>query len=85
MLEAHVPQRAAGHVAAPKPTSAGRCGPETLDKWQHQSSLQLGGEAWSHFTRGSVGAHLSREARSGAIGHVAASEPISTGRSGLEL
>jgi hypothetical protein len=31
----------------------------------------------SHRTRGSAGAHISREARSGAIGHVAAPEPTS--------
>jgi hypothetical protein len=30
-------------------------------------------------TRGSVGAHLSREVRFGAIGHVAAPEPTSFG------
>jgi hypothetical protein len=40
----------------------------------------LGGEVQSHRTCGSTGAHLSREARSGAIGHVAALEPTSAGR-----
>jgi hypothetical protein len=38
----------------------------------------------SHVTRGSVRAHLSQEARSGAIGHMAASELTSAGKRGLE-
>jgi uncharacterized protein YqgV (UPF0045/DUF77 family) len=45
---------------------------------------QPGGEVQRHRTRGSAGAHLSREVRSGAIGHVAALEPTSAGRQGLE-
>jgi hypothetical protein len=40
---------------------------ELWDTWQRRSLPQSGGEVWSHRTRGSVGAHLSREARSGAI------------------
>jgi hypothetical protein len=36
-------------------------------------------------TRGSTGAHLSKEVRSGAVGHVAAPEPTSVGRCGLNL
>jgi hypothetical protein len=35
--------------------------------------------------RGSTGAHLGKEVRSGAVGHVAALEPTSTGRCGLKL
>jgi hypothetical protein len=84
MLESHGQQGAAGHMAAPEPTSAERRGPEPRDTWQRRSPPQRGGEVRSHETHGSVGAHLSREARSGAIGHVAASEPISAGRRGPE-
>jgi hypothetical protein len=41
-----------------------------------------GGSARSHGTRGSTGAHLVREARSGAEGHVAAPELTSAWRRG---
>jgi hypothetical protein len=44
----------------------------------------LRGKVRSHSTRGSTGVHLSWEVRSGAIGHVAAPEPISAGRRGPE-
>jgi hypothetical protein len=50
------------------------------DMWQRRSSPQQGGKVQSYRTRGSVKAHLSREVRSGAIGHVAALEPTSAGR-----
>jgi hypothetical protein len=43
----------------------------------------LGGRAQSHGTHGSTGAHLVREATSGAEGHVAAPELTSTRRRGL--
>jgi hypothetical protein len=42
-----------------------------------------GDRAQSHGTRGSAGAHLDREARSGAEEHVAASELNSVRRRGL--
>jgi hypothetical protein len=42
-----------------------------------------GGRARSHGTRGSIGAHLVREARSGVEGHVAAPELTSTRRRSL--
>jgi hypothetical protein len=42
-----------------------------------------GGRAWSHVTRGSVGAHLGREARPEAEEHVAAPELNSARRRGL--
>jgi hypothetical protein len=74
-----------GHMAAPEPTSAGRRGPELRNTWQRQSSTQQGGEARGHVTRGSTGAHLSKEVRSDAAGHVAAPEPTSAGRCGLKL
>jgi hypothetical protein len=44
-----------------------------------------GGRAQSHGARGSAGAHLGREIRSGAAGHMAALEPTSAGRCGLKL
>jgi hypothetical protein len=44
-----------------------------------------GGRAQSHVTHGSAGAHLGREVRSGATGHMAALEPTSAGRCGLKL
>jgi hypothetical protein len=44
-----------------------------------------GGRARKHGTRGSTGAHLVREARSGAEGHMAAPELTLSGKQGLEL
>jgi hypothetical protein len=85
MLEVRGPQRASGHVAASEPTSPRRRGPELYDTWQRRSSPQPGGEVRSHMTRVSVKAHLSWEARSRAIGHVAALEPTSAWRRGPEL
>jgi hypothetical protein len=76
---------AMGHVIAPEPTSIGRRGPELRNTWQRRSSTQQGGEARGHVTRGSTGAHLSKEVRSGAVGHVVAPEPTSTERYGLKL
>jgi hypothetical protein len=43
------------------------------------------GRARSRGTRGSTGAHLSKEARFGAAGHVVAPEPTSVGRCGLKV
>jgi hypothetical protein len=57
---------------------------EPRDTWQRRSPTQSGGEVRSHRTHGSVRAHLNREARSRAIGHVAASEPTSAERRDLE-
>jgi hypothetical protein len=76
---------AMGHVAAPEPTSAGSRGPELRNTWQRRNSTQQGGEVWGHKTRGSTRAHLNKEVRSGAVGHVAALEPISAGRCGPKL
>jgi hypothetical protein len=64
-----------GHVAAPEPSRVGRQGPEPCDTWQHRSPPEQGGRVPSRGTRDSVGALPSREAGSGAVGHVAASEP----------
>jgi hypothetical protein len=52
--------------------------------WQRQSPPQLRGKVRNHRTCGSAGAHLSWEARSGAIGHVAAPEPTLVGMRGLK-
>jgi hypothetical protein len=84
MLEAYGPQGVVGHVATAELTSAGRRGSEPYDMWQRRTSPHPGGEDRSHRTRGSAGAHLRQETRSGAIGHVAAPEPTSTGRRGLK-
>jgi hypothetical protein len=43
------------------------------------------GRAWSPGTHGSAGAHLSKEVRSGAMGHVAAPELTLARRRGSEL
>jgi hypothetical protein len=68
-----------GRLTAPEPTLAGRRGLELRNTWQRQSSTQQGGEAWGHGTHGSTGAHLNKEVRSGAVGHMAAPEPTSIG------
>jgi hypothetical protein len=57
---------------------------EPWDKWQRRSSPHPGGEVWSHRTVGSTGVNLCQDARSEAIGYVAASEPTSVGRQGPE-
>jgi hypothetical protein len=76
---------AMGHVAVPEPTSAGRRGPELRNAWRRRSSTQQGDDARGHGPRGSTGAHLSKEVRSGAVGHVTAPKPTSTGRRGPKL
>jgi hypothetical protein len=50
------------------------------DVWQHRDPPWSGGRVKSHRTRGSTGAHLNQEMRSGAVGHVAAPEPTLAGR-----
>jgi hypothetical protein len=69
-----------GHVTASEPTSAGMRGPKLRNMWQRRSSTQQGGEARDHRTRGSTGAPLSKEVRSGAVGHLAAPKPTYVGR-----
>jgi hypothetical protein len=51
---------------------------------QCRSPPQSGAEVRSHRTSGSAEAHLSREAGSGVIGHVAAPEPTLAERRGPE-
>jgi hypothetical protein len=74
-----------GHVAAPEPTSAVRRGPELRNMWRRRSSTQQGGEARGHGPHGSTRAHLSKEVRSGAAGHVVAPDPTFAGRCGPKL
>jgi hypothetical protein len=87
--EAHLDKEArsvaAGYVAAPKPTSAGRRDPKLRNTWQRRSSTQKGGEVWSHGTRGGTGVHLDRKVRSEAAGHMEVPEPTSIGMRGPKL
>jgi hypothetical protein len=76
---------AMGHMAAPEPTSARRRGPELRNVWRRQSSTQQGDEARGHMSCGSTGAHLSKDVRSEATGHVAAPKPTSARRCGPKL
>jgi hypothetical protein len=71
---------AAGNVAAPDPSRAGMQGPEPRGTWPRRSPPEQGGMVQSHGARGSAGALMSREAGSGATGHMVASEPSRVGR-----
>jgi hypothetical protein len=82
-LSQQVRSRAIAHTAAPEPSPTGRWGPVPWDTRQHQSPPWLEGRVQTCRTHDSTGAHLSREARSGAIGHVAPPEPSPIGRCGL--
>jgi hypothetical protein len=73
------------HAAAPELSSVGWHGLEPRDTWWHHIPSRSGGEVQGRGTRDSAGAHLDREVRFGAVGHMAAPEPISTGRQGPEL
>jgi hypothetical protein len=53
--------------------------------WQRRSPHGQRSKVQGHETRGSTGARLDREARSGAVRHVGVSEPISIGRLGSGL
>jgi hypothetical protein len=77
--------RAMGHVAALESTSTGRRGPELRNTWQRRSSTQQGGETQGHEPCDNTGAHLSKEVRFGAAGHVAAPDPTSVGMCGSKL
>jgi hypothetical protein len=76
---------AEGHVVASELTSARRQGPGQRDTWRLRSSPLQGGVVRSYSLHGSVGSHLSKEARSRAVGHVAAPELTSARRRGSEL
>jgi hypothetical protein len=64
---------------------SGRQSLEPWDTWQRQSPPRQGGEVQSYGPCGSTRAHLNKEVRSGAMGHIAAPKPTSTGRCGLPL
>jgi hypothetical protein len=96
----HSPLGAVGYVAASELSSrevrsgphgstgallSGRQSPEPWDTWQRRSSPRQGGEVRSYGPRGSTGAYLSKEVRSGAAGHMAALKPTSAGRCGPPL
>jgi hypothetical protein len=68
------------YVTAPEPTSTWRRGPELRNTWRRRSSTQQGGDVRGHGSHGSTGAHFSKEVRSEAARHIAASEPTSAGR-----
>jgi hypothetical protein len=53
--------------------------------WQRRSPPQQGGRVQGHMTCGGAEAHTSREAGSGAVGHVVAPEPTVAGRQGPGL
>jgi hypothetical protein len=77
--------RAEEHVAASELNSARRRDPGPWDTWQHRSPPRQEGEVRSCRTRGSTGAHLDREERSGATGYVAACGCTSCSLSDLKL
>jgi hypothetical protein len=74
------PHRATGHVVMSEPSRAGMQGPVPWDTWQRWSPLEKGGKIQSHGIRGSTGTLSSREAGSGAVGHMAVSEPSQAGK-----
>jgi hypothetical protein len=74
------PQGAHLREAEPRATPTGRQGPELRDTWQRRSSHQQGGKAQGPGICGSARAHLSKEVRSRAGGHVATPKPTSAGR-----
>jgi hypothetical protein len=81
--EGRAPSR--GRCGSTKTPLSGRQSPEPCHTWLHWSSSRQGGKDQSRGTRGSAGAHLSKEARSGAAGHVVAPEPTFTGRCDLKV
>jgi hypothetical protein len=75
-----------GHVVASELTSVRRRDPGPRDTWQHRSSPRQKDEVRARETRDSIGARLTKEARSDAAGHVVATEPTSSvGRCDLNL
>jgi hypothetical protein len=72
--------RVEGYVAAPELTSARRQGPGPRDTWWRWSPPLQGGEVWGRRTRGNIGAHLPKEARSGAEGYMTVPELASARR-----
>jgi hypothetical protein len=75
ILEVCDPQRSRGHLAASKPSRVGRWGPEPQGTWQCRSPPEQGGGVRSRGARGSTEAFPNKEVGSGAVGHMAVSEP----------
>jgi hypothetical protein len=84
-LSKEVRSGARGRVVAPELTSTSRRGLRLRNTWQHWSSPRQEGNIQSWGTRDSAGAHLSKEARSGAAGHAVASEPTLVERCGPKI
>jgi hypothetical protein len=59
------------HVTTLELNSARRRGPGPRDTWQHRSPPRPEGKVRGYKTRGSTGAHLDKEERSGATEYVA--------------
>jgi hypothetical protein len=74
------PHRAARHVIMSEPSQAEMQGSVPWDTWQRRSPLEKGGRIQSHGIRGSTGALSSREAGSGAVGHMVVSELSQAGK-----
>jgi hypothetical protein len=64
-----------GHMSALEPTSEAWRSLEPMDACQRRSPPRWRGGVWCPGMHGSVRALLDGEVRSGAPGHVAASEP----------
>jgi hypothetical protein len=77
----HNPSGAVGHVVAPKLLSQE---PRAVGHVAAPELLSQEGRARSPGTRGSTGAHLSKEARFGALGHMTTPVLTSVRRRGLE-
>jgi hypothetical protein len=80
----HRPPRVEGHMTTPE-LPLRKAEPRAME---HVTASELPSQerrAWSPGTRGSAGAHLSKEARSRATKHVAAPELTSARRRGSEL
>jgi hypothetical protein len=67
--------RAMGRVWTPKPSGVERRGPEPCNMRQPRSPPPRRDEVQSRETRGSVGAHLCREAGSRVVGYAVVLEP----------
>jgi hypothetical protein len=59
------------HMAALEPSQVGRRGLKPRDTWQRRSPPEQGSRVQSSGARGCAEGLLSREARSGVVGHVA--------------
>jgi hypothetical protein len=79
------------HVTSPEPAPQGGVVKPGVDwsrgtcMWQIWSPPKQGGGVQSHGACGNAGARPSKKTRSGAAGHVAASEPSRVGRRGPKL